>query len=568
MRRQPTDTRDRSECGPDATKASTNVRAEHGAMPARRLIVIGVILVIAVAGVLLVRRALNPEAIRGLAESQLGSLLGQKVQIGSMTVSILPPVVTGEAIKVGNAQADASQMLGLRGLRVVPSLSSLLSSTIVIDRMDLEGLNVTIERDGEGRWLLPFGRPPATAPKRPPAPPGPKAPAVKRPPPPAAGRSVDVRRFTLKGGTITIADRGASPGAATSAQIGNVDADVTQGADGVIAAALTATVGTTKVTGSVNADKKMSRLHLTSDSVKGADLTTILALLGTKPPGGLTIDGRAPLQLDIQVGSNGVMTASGTLGAQTLKLGTLTLSDVQAPLKMERNVIALDPLVFRAYNGNHRGRLAVDVNESPARWTLTSRVEGVDIDQMLSANTSAKDRLLGVAALSADLQGVATPQSERALRGSVDAAIAHGVIKNLPLLATLNSALQLTGGSRDDTEFESLTAKLSFADGVARTDNLRLKAGEVTIVAAGTLSVDQQLAVRGRAVFSPAKSEEIIKRVHEMASMRNAKGEVELPIGVTGTIADPNISVDLSKAVKAALTKEFTKSLKKMFKIK
>ena len=89
---------------------SRDVRAEHGTMSTRRLIVIGVIGVILGAGLLLVQRALNPDAIRTLAESQLGSLLGQRVQIGSMTVSLVPPVVTGEAIKIGNAATDPSQV--------------------------------------------------------------------------------------------------------------------------------------------------------------------------------------------------------------------------------------------------------------------------------------------------------------------------------------------------------------------------------------------------------------------------------------------------------------------------
>ena len=70
-------------------------------------------------------------------------------------------------------------------------------------------------------------------------------------------------------------------------------------------------------------------------------------------------------------------------------------------------------------------------------------------------------------------------------------ALSNGVIRNFPLLATLNRALRITGGNDTDTRFERLSATLDLNGGVMRTRNASLRAGELTALAAGALGFDR-----------------------------------------------------------------------------
>ncbi len=194
------------------------------------------------------------------------------------------------------------------------------------------------------------------------------------------------------------------------------------------------------------------------------------------------------------------------------------------------------------------------------------------MNRALSATTSNKDFLFGTASLTTNVKGSgsAAPAIQRSLAGTAKFQLANGMIKNFPLLAAVNQALGITGGTSKDTKFESLSASATIGGGKARTNDLLLKAGELTMTGAGQMGFDQSLDVKLRTIVSAAKSQQLLARLGPLGRLRNAQGELAIPVTVTGTTTAPKYGVDVGtvakKEAKEQVQKGIEKGLMKLFK--
>jgi uncharacterized protein involved in outer membrane biogenesis len=624
-------------------------------------ILAGLLLAAVVTGIVLLRRAADPERLRSLAEKELSAALGQRVAISYLEFQILPtPRLTAKGIHVGPAGAPAP--LSLDRLVVLPEVRPLFSRQLVIRRLDLVGLNVSMTHARSGKWLLPVS-PPASG-----------------PPESGASARTQIRQIGLENGTLAVRDEtltssqgqplqivlrevsgswSAPAGAGTAKLAGKIQGggsveltfsrvggvtiagtakdcpaatlrpllwstarlspssgrvDLTAEASGPDMKNLTTTVDArldqfvspgfgaassafappavnariaativqrggvarisslkaalphTTASGAGTVDDSGTRLDLALPSLDPRDLEALLGLLGVAPVPGLSIEGRNSVSLKINVpaGSSPIV-AKGEARSEKVKLSTLAVKSVVAPFRFSRGVLTLDPLVFEAYDGKVRGSVTLDLNRSPSAYTVETEVQGLDVNKALSANTSAKDFLLGTAQLSAQVQGAGFEAGalKRNLSGQADFLIRDGAVRNLPLLATINRALKITGGDSKDTKFEKLRGHLDIGSGVARATQLVLKAGEMRVVAQGDLRFDLTVDLKGLATFSEAKSKELFAAAGELRRFKNDQGLLELPLTVTGPIASPKVSVDLAGTLKKQLERDLKDQLLK-----
>jgi hypothetical protein len=205
----------------------------------------------------------------------------------------------------------------------------------------------------------------------------------------------------------------------------------------------------------------------------------------------------------------------------------------------------------------------VQYGKAPASWTLETRADRVDINALLSAATTARDRLLGTGRVAGSLQGTAQAPLDRHIIGTIDLAVADGVIRNFPLLAGLNRALRITGGDARDTKFQRLSATVGIAHGVMRTTNLQLEAGELGVTAAGTITFERAIDMTGTAIFSREASARMIATVKQISGAKNERGEVEVPFTITGTTDRPQFTVNMEQILRRAAQKEIQRNLKK-----
>ncbi len=511
----------------------------------RRAIVAGAVVLIAAAGAgyLLVRWALEPGVLKSAAESRLAAALGQPVRIGTIRLSFLPPIsLEGTNITVGAGGSESSS-LEIGALRIYPRFWSIFRKPIVIDRVNIERLVVHAERDASGHLMLPL-------------PGGATSEASQAP-------GVDVERVTLKEGRLTIVDRpppGQSRRAAVSA-VDNVNAVVDRAGPVTRLDGLTASVGRSQVSGSGTIGSDGARLTLSWTHLEPDDVPLVFALLGARAPEGLSVAGRNPLTLDVRVAASGDVSAAGKVAADRVALGTLALTSFQSPLAFAKSRLALDQMKFQAYSGSGRGRATVNLAGSPFSWTLDANLQSVDIDRLVSENTTAQHRISGTGTLGARVRGTSRPPITDTLAGTASVDLANGVVRDFPLLSAIYSALRIGASADRDLHFQRLAASFTIADARATTSDLAATSGELRFTAAGSIAFDQALNMKGVATFSRAKSDEFIHSIRELSSLANASGEIEVPFTISGSASAPHFAVDVMGLAKRGVEQELKRRL-------
>jgi uncharacterized protein involved in outer membrane biogenesis len=494
-------------------------------------------------------QTLKSEAVRSRIASELSRELGQPVSIGGLNASIFPrPSLSARFIRIGRADSTAAPGVSLETLHIVPRLSSILPGrTLAIDHVDLRGLIISVRRDSAGRWLLPV-------------PPSPSADT-------ASGASgIDLNQLRARDGSIRIVDDQlqTQAGGPTITIISGVEADLQAMSGRVKVSRFTGRLGQSVVTGSADLGPQGLVMKLRSESVHPGDIPALFALAGMEPPSLLTIQGKAPFEMTISLppgfATHGV---TGKAEIAGVKFGTLSFENLQAPFRLERGVFTLDPLSFTTYGGQQVGVVSVDLNPATPVYTIRTSVTGLDVNQALSANTTMKNFLAGGGRLVGDVRGSGSTAAalQRTLTGKVEFELKDGVIRNFPLLAAVNQALGITQGSDKDTKFQSLSGTAVVGAGAARSDNLTLRAGELTLTGKGTLGFDQRLNLRLAASVSPALSKQVVQQAGLLKTLSNDRGQVTVPLIVTGTMTAPTIRADLGSLAKKQLQGKVEKGL-------
>jgi uncharacterized protein involved in outer membrane biogenesis len=505
-----------------------------------------VLLVVLAVGAL---QALSSGAARSRIESALSTALGQPVAIGGLSASIFPaPSLSARDIRVGSADSNAAPGVAIAALHIVPRLSSLLPGrTLTIDHADLRGLVISVRRDSAGRWLVPV-------------PPSSGADTTK------GTSAIDLNQLRARQGSIRVVDdqfrtRGGGP---TITTITGVEADLQAMGGQVKVPRLTGRLGESVVTGSMNMGPKGAELGLQSEEVHNSDLPALFALAGIPASPMLSIAGKAPFEMTVSLTPGFAShTVTGKTAVERVTFGTLAFEGVQAPFHLERGVFTLDPLSFTTYGGKQQGIVSVDLNQPAAAYAISTSVQGLDVNRALSANTTMKDFLAGIGHLNGKVRGSGNTAAalERTLTGTLDFELKDGVIRNFPLLAAINQALGITGGTDKDTKFQSFSGTATIGGGKARSNNLAFRAGELTLTGKGTLGFDQRLDLRMTASASPELSNQLVQQVGVLKQLSNDREQVTFPVIVTGTTTAPRISVDLGSIAKKQLEGKVEKGL-------
>jgi uncharacterized protein involved in outer membrane biogenesis len=501
--------------------------------------------------------ALQSSAVKQKIEAGMTAALGQPVTLGSIDVGLFPsPTLDARDVRIGAADSNAAPGLSLASLHVVPDIASFLPGrTITINHVELRGLTISLRKDKTGKWLVPAA--PAPAPAAPAGGAKPAAPAV------------DLRLLQVRDGRIRIVDDSITgpKGGPTITTISKIEADLETTGGTLKAPRFTGTLGTTTVNGAAEAGPKGASLHLESASIENADLPSLFALAAMPPPQGLSISGKAPFELNTTVAPDfKTFVASGKATIDKVKFGTMVLDAMSAQFRFEKGVFTLDPFSFTFFGGKQQGSVAIDMSQPAPVYTIKSGLSGLDANRALSATTTMKDFLLGSASVTTNVKGSGSsaPAIQKSLAGTVKFQLVNGVIKNFPLLARINEAIGITEGNDKDTKFESFSGTAAIGGGRAKTDDLLLKAGELSVKGAGVMGFDQSLDFKLQAIISAAKA----AKLGPVALVRNSQGEIAIPVNVSGTATAPKYGIPVGSVAKKAVQEQVQKGLEKLLQKK
>jgi AsmA protein len=201
------------------------------------------------------------------------------------------------------------------------------------------------------------------------------------------------------------------------------------------------------------------------------------------------------------------------------------------------------------------GAIVVNTHTTPITYTVDSKLQSVDANQLLSAISPVKQTLYGALSANADTH-FTTAAGARSilptLDGKVSLNLKDGKIANVDLLHQLASIAQFQRSAsavEPFTHLVQLTGDFDIHNGVARTNNLKaaIDAGSVAVTGLIDLA-HERLDLRLTAVLAQNYSQSVggtnIGGFLNTA-LANNNGELVIPVVVTGTFQQPQFAPDL-----------------------
>lgn len=255
------------------------------------------------------------------------------------------------------------------------------------------------------------------------------------------------------------------------------------------------------------------------------------------------------------------LVGSGTLDVATLLYDKLHLTNAHANVTLDKGIVKLAPFTAQLYGGAVNGSMVMDTRPTPAVYTVSTKMDRVDANQLLSAVSKADKLLFGLLAANANTNFTGTTSDNIAshLNGNIQLNLQDGKIANLDLLNQLAviGKFSAQGTTQPYTNVVKLTGNFDVKNGVARTDNLNALIDAGSLAAKGAVDLaNQTLDMQVTAVLSPNFSQSVGGTSiggYLNTALANAKGELVMPVLVTGSFANPKVSPDFKRLAQMKL---------------
>jgi uncharacterized protein involved in outer membrane biogenesis len=249
------------------------------------------------------------------------------------------------------------------------------------------------------------------------------------------------------------------------------------------------------------------------------------------------------------------MTGTGSLTVDTVVYDQLTLKNVRSTVVLDHGIITAKPLNANLYNGQEIGTVVINTRSTPPTYTVDSKLQDVDANQLLSSISPAKQTLYGLLSANADTH-FTTPAGAQSilptLNGKVSLNLKNGKVANVDLLheiATIAKFQRPTAAVEPSTNMTQLSGDFDINNGVARTSNLKAAIEGGSVAGQGTVDLaNERLNLRLTVVLSSGLSQSVggtqIGGFLNTA-LANNQGELVIPAIVTGTFHQPIFAPDL-----------------------
>ncbi len=255
---------------------------------------------------------------------------------------------------------------------------------------------------------------------------------------------------------------------------------------------------------------------------------------------------------------------SAILAANTIKAEGFVLSNVHANAKFDAGVVQLAPVTSDVFGGKESGTVSVDTKPVHPLCSVRIKLAGVDTNALLSAVSTMKDTLYGSMAADTNLNFAleSGPGLTRTLNGTLGFNVTNGQLKNINILNELSKVGKFLGSAPEQsgsgTALRRFSGTLNIVNGVATTNNLVATLDAASLSANGSLNlVNEGLNMHMNAVMGSGPSQ-AVGGTHVggflNTALANNKGELVIPVAVTGTMAHPVFTPDMAAIAKMKLS--------------
>ena len=344
---------------------------------------------------------------------------------------------------------------------------------------------------------------------------------------------------------------------------------------------LSADYGRTHVTGTAQvelpADGTRIRFDLSSPMVDFDELARMAGVTGPAPAttvrrsaGGLFPAAHAAERLEAGAGSTPIH-ATGALSADKGLFSGLEMSAIRTRVELRDKELRMEDARFNLYGGEHVGTFRVDTASPDLPFRLGNRMERVDLDGLLQAfSPESAGAILGTLALVLDLKGRAGDDSpEGTVTGTARLEVTEGKLTGESLVAGISRGLKAAGVEPPDgdvTPFEILSADFRIRERLAMTDNLELRSPHLDLTGKGSFGLDGSLDFRLDARLSTEVTAALVAKAGSLGNLVGGSGRLRIPIGISGTLTEPRVGVDLDNLVKGAAKDRLRDKIKGLFR--
>jgi AsmA protein len=187
-------------------------------------------------------------------------------------------------------------------------------------------------------------------------------------------------------------------------------------------------------------------------------------------------------------------------------------------------------------------------------------MQKVDANKLLSSVSSMKDTLYGLLAANAAARFSVggTSNFAQSLNGKLSLDLSDGRLTKVDMLNQLASIGKFLGNAPSSrqpfTDITKLTGTFNVVNGVAQTDDLRAAIQGASLAARGTANlVTNALSMHVTAVLSKDFSQKVGGASvggFMQTALANNKGELVMPVLLTGTLDQPRFAPDLEEVAR------------------
>jgi AsmA protein len=349
---------------------------------------------------------------------------------------------------------------------------------------------------------------------------------------------------------------------------GDVRADVAKES---VSAELTAKFDETTIKGKA-AMAKFDAPHYTFDI--DVDRLNLDRYLVASPKAKPAPGANAKVDVDVPVDLSGLkgLRADGKLAVGALQLQGLKLAELKAQLRAADGRADLEPHSAKLYEGTLQG--ALTLNASGNRVALKETLANVAIGPLVK-DLMGRDALegRGNVTLDATAAGASVNAMKKSLGGTARVALRNGAVKGFNLTEALRktkaafgskSAQQQPSDPSQRTDFSEMTASFVIKNGVARNDDLDVKAPLVRLGGAGDIDIgNSQLNYIARATVVATSKGQGGADLDHLAGLT-------VPVKLTGPFDAPNYEIDYrslaTDAVKAKAKEKLQDKLRDLLR--
>lgn len=251
----------------------------------------------------------------------------------------------------------------------------------------------------------------------------------------------------------------------------------------------------------------------------------------------------------------------GTVASAAGSVANVDYKTLEAAYTVDGKTIRIDSLSASALDGEIRGGGVITASGTGSVFDITLKADKVDLTELLVALPgSVHKSLRGTANLDLKIAGSGKewPDVQQSLKGTGLAELTDGEILDVNFASEIFDEIgQYVGGANllpaalkskypavfedKNTSFENLKSDFVIDSGRLLARNLQLTHNDYGIQAKGSLGFDRSLDVGATFVVSKKLAEDLARNYPAASYLKNARGEIELPLVLSGTI--PKVAV-------------------------